>query len=339
MKLQLSEPLVIAEIGINHNGDYTLALQMIRAAHFAGCKCVKFQCHVLEDEYQHSARHVIPPNASESIYSIMERSAFNEEQDRLLKEYTESLGMQYLSTPFSRAAADRLHRMGVTMYKIGSGECNNYPLIWHIASFRKPVILSTGMNNINSIRPAVAAMIDNPLAVLHCTSEYPTPYDHVRLGAIKELGEAFPYVTLGLSDHSLGIYTCLAAVALGAMVVEKHFTLDRTLPGPDNQISIEPTELKQLVDGVRAVYQAMGGTKDILPGEVEVSRFAYACVVSTNSIMKGEKLHSGNVWVKRPGTGEIPARDYGDVVGKTAMEDIPPDTQIKWSMLDGTTMS
>jgi sialic acid synthase SpsE len=334
MKLELTEPLVIAEIGINHDGDFAKANRMVIAAYTSGCKCVKFQCHVIEDEYIGIAKNVIPPNAKESIYAIMERCAFSEEQDRSLKETTEKLGMKYLSTPFSRAAADRLERMGVEWYKIGSGECNNYPLIQHIASFGKPVILSTGMNSIDTIRPAVSALYNAPLAVLHCTSEYPTDYSHVRLGALEDLRDAFPDVTIGLSDHSLGIYTSLGAVALGAMVIEKHFTLDRQWPGPDNKISILPSELTQLMHGVSAVYQALGGHKDVLDGEMATSKFAYACVVSTNSIMKGEKLHSGNTWVKRPGTGEIPASKFGTVIGKTALEDIPPDTQIEWGMLE-----
>jgi N-acetylneuraminate synthase len=156
----------------------------------------------------------------------------------------------------------------------------------------------------------------------------------VRLGALAELREAFPDVTIGLSDHSTGIYTALAGITLGAMVVEKHYTLNREWPGPDNCISILPHELHELIEGVQAVYQALGGTKNILDGERRTAEFAYACVVSTNSIIKGEKLHSGNVWVKRPGTGEIHAKDFGAVIGKTALEDIPADTQIEWSMLE-----
>lgn len=334
MKLNLDEPLVVAEIGINHDGDYSLAVDMVRAAHYVGCKCVKFQCHILDDEYHPSAKHVIPPNADESIYDIMARCAFTEEQDSSLKALTEELGMRYLSTPFSRKAADRLERIGVEWYKIGSGECNNYPLLWHISSFGKPVILSTGMNTIDSIRPAVAALSSVPLVILHCTSEYPTPFEHVRLGAMLEIQKAFPEATIGLSDHSTSIYPSIGAVALGAMVIEKHFTLDRKLPGPDNKISITPKELENLIDGVKIVYQSLGGKKDILPGEVAVSRFAYACVVSTQSIIKGEKLHSGNVWVKRPGTGEIHAKDYGKVMGMTATMDISADTQLEWSMVE-----
>src|SRR4051794_3157900 len=176
-------PLVIAEIGINHEGSFEKAVTMVQAAARAGCECVKFQAHVIEDEM--IPNEVIPGNAKESIWEIMRRCALSEQQDAELKRLVESLGMIYLSTPFSRAAADRLERLGVVAYKIGSGECNNYPLIEHIAGFGKPVVLSTGMNDLASIAPAVAILRDQnvPYALMHCTSMYPTPYEKVRLGA------------------------------------------------------------------------------------------------------------------------------------------------------------
>jgi sialic acid synthase SpsE len=324
-------PEVIAEIGINHDGDEGKVISLIGGAYLSGCKCVKLQCHIVEDEYIPAARNVIPPNATESIYDIMQRCSFEEQDERGLKEYTERLGMQYLCTPFSRAAADRLERLGVTMYKIGSGECNNYPLIKHINSFGKPVILSTGMNNIQSIEWAVDCLTV-PFALLHCTSLYPTPYNKVRLGAIAQLQQAFPGVPVGLSDHSQGIYTSLAAVALGATIIEKHFTMDRTWPGPDNSISIEPDELADLVIGVRAIKQAMGGEKGVLPEEQPVIDFAYSSVVSVKDIQAGEALHSGNIWVKRPGGG-IPPAEYESLFGTIAIRDIPKDVQIEREML------
>ena len=169
-------PLVIAEIGINHEGDFKKAIRMVDDAKAAGCECVKFQSHVIEDEM--IPNDVVPGNASESIWKIMARCAFSAEDDARLKEYVEARGLIYLSTPFSRAAADRLEREGVGAYKIGSGECNNYPLIRHIAAFGKPVVLSTGMNDIAAIRPAVEILqgAGIPYALMHCTSIYPTPY-------------------------------------------------------------------------------------------------------------------------------------------------------------------
>ena len=322
-------PLVIAEIGINHEGDLAKALRMVDDAAAAGCECVKFQCHVVDDEM--IPNDVVPGNTTETIWEIMERCALDETVEARLKAYTESRGLLYLSTPFSRAAADRLERLGVSAYKVGSGECNNYPLIEHIAGFGKPVILSTGMNDLASIAPAVAILrdADVPFALMHCTSIYPTPYNRVRLGALRDLQTAFPNVPVGLSDHSLGIYTCLAAVALGASVVEKHFTSDTQWPGPDIPISLDPIELQQLVTGARAIHEARGGSKAILREERPTIDFAYACVVSTREIAPGETLTRDNIWVKRPGTGELKARDYPVVLGRSATHRIPPDTQLR----------
>ena len=324
-------PLVIAEIGINHEGDIAKAIRMVDDAALAGCECVKFQCHVIDDEM--IPNDVVPGNATESIWDIMARCALSEAEDRRLKEYAEAKGLIYMSTPFSRAAADRLEGMGVTAYKIGSGECNNYPLVQHIAGFGKPVILSTGMNDLESIRPAVDILRSAkvPFALTHCTSMYPTPYDKVRLGAIGDLRHAFPDAVVGLSDHSLGNYTCLAAVALGARILEKHFTSDKTWPGPDVPISMDPAELADLVRGSRAIFEALGGGKTILPEEQPTIDFAYACVVTIREVKAGEPFSAANVWVKRPGTGEIKARDFDRVLGRLAARAIPMNTQVRWS--------
>lgn len=329
----LHQPLVIAEIGINHEGSFERAVRMVEEASRAGCECVKFQAHVIEDEM--IPNNVIPGNAKESIWDIMKRCAFTEEQDAELKRKTESLGMIYLSTPFSRAAADRLERLDVVAYKIGSGECNNYPLIEHIAKFGKPVVLSTGMNDLASITPAVEILrrYSVPFALMHCTSMYPTPYDKVRLGALTELGETFPDAVLGLSDHSVGNYTCYAAVPLGASLLEKHFTADKSWPGPDIEISIDPRELHELIEGAKAIHAALGGAKTILPDEQKTIDFAYACVVTTRDITEGEELTPDNIWVKRPGTGEIKARDYEQVLGRKARHSLSRNSQVKWSDL------
>lgn len=326
------KPFVIAEIGINHNGEFWKAKQMIDDAWRAGAECVKFQTHVIEGQYGEMLQNnVIPPNATESIYDMMVRCAFTEEQEADLKRYAESKNLIYLSTPFSRAAVDRLERLGVPAYKIGSGECNNYPLIEYICKTGKPIILSTGMNNIESVKKAVQIIerYNVPYALLHCTSMYPTPYNKVRLGAIEDLRANFPNAILGLSDHSLGNYTSFAAVALGACIIEKHFTSNKMWPGSDIEISINPNELKELVNGCNAIHEAMGGSKTILPEEQGVIDFAYSCVVSTKPIKAGEAFTQDNIWVKRPGTGEIKADKYNHMLTKTASTDIEPDKQIR----------
>jgi len=324
-------PFVIAEIGINHEGSMVKAKKMVRDAHKAGAECVKFQSHVIEDEMAPEAKKVIPSHTTESIWDIMVRCSFNEKQERELKKYTEKLGMLYLSTPFSRAAANRLEKMKVKAYKIGSGECNNYPLIDHIASFGKPVILSTGMNDIPAVRKAVAIFRKHKTtyALLNCTSMYPTPYNRVRLGGITDLQKSFPDAVVGQSDHSLGNYTCFGAVVLGASILEKHFTSDKKWPGPDIAISITPDELKELIVGSRAIFEALGGKKTILKEEQPVIDFAYACVVTIKDVSSGEKFTKANIWVKRPGTGEIKAVDYPRVLGKKAKRDIAKDVQVK----------
>jgi len=328
------EPLVIAEIGINHEGDFEKAKKMVKDAHESGAECVKFQCHIIEDEMIEN--DVIPPNAKESIWNMMKRCSFTEEQEILLKDFVESQGMIYLNTPFSRAAANRLEKMKICAYKIGSGECNNYPLIKHITSFGKPVILSTGMNNLEGIKKSVKILEDGKVeyALMHVTSMYPTPYDKVRLGALSELKNEFPKTVLGLSDHTYGNYTCFASISLGASILEKHFTSDKNWPGPDIPISIDPEELADLIKGSKAIHQSLGGTKNILEPEMKTAEFAYACVVTTKEVKKGDFLSEDNIWVKRPGTGEIKADQYDKIINKKASSDIKKDTQLKWNMIE-----
>ncbi len=329
-------PLVIAEIGINHEGSFDKAMKMVDDAFVSGCECVKFQCHIIDDEMIPAAKSVVPGNAKMSIWDIMKKCTLTEKEETELKDYTESKGMIYLNTPFSRAAAERLEKMGIAAYKIGSGECNNYPLIQHIASYYKPVILSTGMNDLTSIKPAVEILRKKrvPFALMHCTSIYPTPYEKVRLGALSILANEFPDAAIGLSDHSKGIYTCLGAVALGASIVEKHFTSDRSWPGPDMPISITPAELEQLIKGSFAVYKALGGEKDVLKGEKPTIDFAYACAVTLSDIKAGDELNYNNIWVKRPGTGQIRAEHFSEIIGKKVKTDIKKDTQLRWEHID-----
>lgn len=326
-------PFVIAEIGINHEGDFQKALKMIDDAASVGCECVKFQSHVIDDEM--IPNNVIPGNADVSIWDIMSRCAFTEEQESKLKEYTEAKGMIFLSTPFSRAAAIRLNRLGVQAFKIGSGECNNYPLIEHIAGYGKPVILSTGMNDIDHITKAVEILQRHgtSFALLHCTSIYPTPPDKIRLGALYDLTAAFPNAVFGLSDHSLTNYPCLGAVALGASILERHFTSDKSWPGPDIEISMTPTDLRELISGSNIIHKALGGTKGILQEEQPTMDFAYASVVAISDIEVGEPFTMDNVWVKRPGTGEIKAEGFDAVLTKKAAVAIKTNDQIRWEWL------
>jgi N-acetylneuraminate synthase len=306
---------------------------MIDDAAAAGCECVKFQCHIVEDEMVPAAKATIPANATESIWDIMARCALDESAERALMAYTREKGMVYLSTPFSRAAAIRLAAMGVPAFKIGSGECNNYPLIQHIASYNKPVIVSTGMNDLTSIAPAVSRLREArvPIALMHCTSLYPTPYEKVRLGAMAQLADAFPDAVIGFSDHSLSNWCSLAATALGASILERHFTSDKSWPGPDIAMSMGPEDLRDLIQGSRAIHAARGGQKDILPEEQATIDFAYSSVVTTRTIAAGEVLSGDNIWVKRPGTGAIRSVHFPDLLGRFARHEIPADAQLDWN--------
>lgn len=325
-------PLVIAEIGINHNGSLAVAKEMVDAAKKAGAEVVKHQTHVVEDEMSIEAKKVIPGNSDKSIYEIMSEASLTEEEEFELKEYIEKQGMIFLSTPFSRAAADRLNRWGVEAYKIGSGECNNYPLIRHVASFGKPMIISTGMNDIISIRKTVEIVesFQVPYALLHTTNLYPTPPELVRLGAMLELKKEFPNALIGLSDHTTNNNACLAAAALGASILERHFTDTKKRIGPDIINSMDTNELSALIEGVQEIFKMRGGKKEAAREEQVTIDFAFATVVAIRDIKAGEVFNQDNLWVKRPGTGEIRAEFYEQVLGKRALKDIQMDQHLSW---------
>lgn len=327
------DPVVIAEIGINHEGSLDTAIAMVDAAASAGAEIIKHQTHIVEDEMSADAKKVIPGNADVSIYEIMKRCALNEENERALMDYVHSKGMIFISTPFSRAAAERLRRFDVPAYKIGSGECNNYPLLDHVAKFGKPIILSTGMNGIESIRKAVSIFRKHKIAfaLLHCTNIYPTPPNLVRLGAMTQLAQEFPDAVVGLSDHTINNLACLGAVALGASILERHFTDSMDRPGPDIVCSMDPVSLKELIDGSRILKQERGGEKSFVKEEQPTIDFAYASVVAVKEIKAGEILTEENIWVKRPGTGEILAEHFESLLGKKAKVAIQNDVHLKWN--------
>ncbi len=328
-------PLVIAEIGINHGGSLAVAKEMVRLAAASGCECVKHQTHILEDEMTDEAKQIFPPNADVSIWEVMARCALSQDDEIELKRYTESLGMIYLSTPFSRAAAEFLESIGVLAYKIGSGEADNLPLIRHIARFGKPVILSTGMQTIESIRASVeilqAAGVE--FALLECTNLYPSPPEIVSLRGVRDLQDAFPGVPVGFSDHSIGPEMALASVALGACILERHYTDTRYRVGPDIINSMDPSELRHLVDRSREIWIASRNPKERTAAEEPVYRFARASVVADRDLPAGHLITEADIWARRPGSGEIAGYDFDKVVGKRTTRALPRNTQLKWSDL------
>lgn len=330
------KPLVIAEIGINHNGSLEEAKKMVDAAFDAGSEVVKHQTHIVSDEMSAAAKNIVPANSDISIFDIMKGCSLSESDELALKNYVESKNMIFLSTPFSRAAADRLEKFGISAYKIGSGEMNNLPLIEHIAKFGKPMIVATGMNDIKAVRATVEVLDRHNVeyALLHTTNLYPTPFSLVRLGAMQELSRAFPDVVFGLSDHTVNNNACLAAMALGASIIERHFTDTKERIGPDIVCSMDKEELRQLVKASEEIFQMRGGEKKAAKEEQVTIDFAFATVVAIADIKKGDRLTKDNIWVKRPGTGEILARDYGRVLGAVALNDITADTHLKWDIID-----
>ncbi len=324
------EPVfVIAEAGINHNGDMEKAKALIDAAVSAGADAIKFQTHIPEEEMldiEATAGYV-----GESLFGLLKRMELSKDNHVELMNYAKEKGIMFLSTPFSKAAADMLEELGVPAFKIGSGEATNIPLLVHIAKKGKPMIISTGMTEMGEVEDTVEEVkkYNDQIILAQCTSTYPTRYDDVNLKAIQSMREKFS-VPVGLSDHSEGIYTALAAAALGACVIEKHFTISRNWPGPDQKASIEPNELAEMVKGVRAIDRALSSpAKKVISDEVPVQKMARESVVSIKDIPEGTVISQDMIWVKRPGTG-IPARDMNKIIGKTAKRTIKSDSLISW---------
>ncbi len=325
-------PLVIAEIGINHGGSLAVAKEMVRLAAGAGCEMIKHQTHIIEDEMTEEAKSIFPPNADVSIWHVMERCALSLPDEAELKRYTESLGMIWISTPFSRAAADFLESLDVPAYKIGSGEADNLPLIRHIASKGKPVILSTGMQTIETIRTSVAILEASGVdyALLECTNLYPSPPEIVSLQGVTDLRNAFPNAVVGFSDHSIGPEMALASVALGACILERHYTDSRYRIGPDIINSMDPAELRFLIDRSREIHTALHNPKRRTAAEEPVYRFARASVVADRDLPAGHVITEADIWARRPGSGEIAGYEFDKVVGRRLTRAVTRNTQLKW---------
>lgn len=327
------DPIVIVEIGINHGGSLSVAKKMVDAAIEAGAEIIKHQTHIVEDEMSQLAKKSIPGNADKSIYEIMAECALDESDEYELMQYTQQKGAIFISTPFSRAAVDRLVKFDIPAFKIGSGECNNYPLLKYISKFKKPIILSTGMNDLQSVEKAVSIFREAkvPYALLHTTNLYPTPPNLVRLGAMTDLLETFPDAVIGLSDHTIDNYACIGAVALGASILERHFTDTMERVGPDISCSMDPKALKDLIHASKIVKQERGGSKNDLVAEEQVTKdFAFSTLVTIQPIKKRELITESNLWAKRPGTGEIKAEFFESVIGKRATRDLSADEHLSW---------
>ena len=326
-------PLIIAEIGINHGGSLDVAKSMVDLIVNSGCECVKHQTHIIEDEMTEEAKAIFPPNANKSIWDVMKECSLKLDEEQELKEYAENLGLIWISTPFSRMAADFLDEIDVPAFKIGSGEADNLPLINHIAQKGKPIIMSTGMQSIKSLKNSVNILEKSGVeyALLECTNLYPSPPEIVSLQGIQELKEAFPKALVGFSDHSIGPHIALASVALGACIIERHFTDTRYRSGPDITCSMDPAELRLLVDRSIEIHKALMNPKQRTEPEESVYKFARASVVADRDMAAGHIITEKDIWVRRPGSGEIPGYKYIDIIGKKLRLDVKKNHQFKWS--------
>jgi len=325
------KPLIIIELGINHNGNLQLAKKIIKEAKKSGAEIIKHQTHIPDDEMSIEAKKIVPSNSKINIYDLIKKCSISESQEFKIKKFVEKNKMIFISTPFSRKSVDRLVKFNVPAFKIGSGECNNYPLVDYICSFNKPVILSTGMNDLKSIKRSVRIIESYKLqyALMHTTNLYPTPHKLVRLNALTELKDNFPNAVIGLSDHTSDNVTSIAAIAMGANLIEKHFVDSKKRKGPDIKASIDKFQLKDLISSSKKLYVAMPGKKSPVKEEKKTMKFAFASVVTTKKITKDEKFSRLNIWVKRPGTGDYPAEKYNYLLGKKSLVNIPINIQIK----------
>ena len=324
-------PLIIPEMGINHSGSFSQAIEIIRSAKRAGALLIKNQTHIVNDEYSMEAKKLVPKNANKNIYDLIKDCSFSIEEEYKLKNFTEKLGMEYISTPFSRAAVDRLVKLKVKLFKIGSGEFNNIPLIEYVCKQHKPLILSTGMNNLKQIDKTVSILKKYKIkfALNHCTNIYPSNYSQARLNFISKLKKIYPKTIIGLSDHSSDNLTSYASIPLGVKMIEKHFVDSKKRKGPDISSSIDEKGLRELINNSKNIFNALKNKNEILKDEKSVANFAFASVVATKDIRKGEILTKKNIWVKRPGNGDFDASKYYKLLGKKIKKNINNNTQIK----------
>jgi len=330
--------LIIAEAGVNHNGSIKMAKQLIDVATEAGADIVKFQTFKAGKLVSKAARQAEYQkanlkNSDDSQYNMLKRLELDEAMHIELIDYCQQKGITFLSTGFDEESVDMLDRLGVPFYKIPSGEITNKPYLQHIARKLKPVVISTGMADLNEIKEALDVLTGEGLdlsmiTVLHCNTEYPTPMEDVNLKAMLTIKETFK-VKVGYSDHTKGIEVAIAAVAMGAEVIEKHFTLDRNLPGPDHKASLEPDELKAMVSAIRNIELALGdGVKKASKSEIKNITIVRKSIVAIKEIKKGEIFSTQNIAAKRPGNGISPMR-WDEIIGEKAIKEFKPDDLIE----------
>ena len=325
---------IIAEAGVNHNGSFELACKLVDAAKNAGVDCIKFQTFKSEklvSYYAQKADYQKSATGDGSQVDMLKKLELSYDEFIDLKKYCDRIGITFLSTPFDLESIDFLDSLDMPFWKIPSGEITNYPYLVALAKTGKPIVMSTGMCDLEEIREAIKVLTDNgvtDIKLLHCNTEYPTPFEDVNLIAMNTMKNEFGF-EVGYSDHTKGIEVPIAAVALGATVIEKHFTLDRNMDGPDHKASLEPTELAEMVKSIRNVEMAMGnGVKEPSPSERKNKAIARKSIVAMKTINKGDIFTEENITVKRPGTGISPMK-WNEVIGTEAIREFDEDELIE----------
>ena len=328
---------IIAEAGVNHNGDLQLALELIEKAAAAGADAIKFQTFHAEELVTAQAvtadYQAVNTGGEQNQFNMLKKLELSESAHSILQQKAKEFGLLFFSTAFDLKSIQFLQTLQMPCWKIPSGEITNYPYLCRVAALQQPTILSSGMASITEIDAALSCLLSHGLnkeqvVLLHCTTEYPTPWQDVNLRAMVSLSEQFG-ITTGYSDHTQGIEVAIAAVAMGAKVIEKHFTLDRSLPGPDHKASLEPNELSLLVSSIRHIELALGdGKKRAMPSELKNISVARKSIVAAQPISMGEPFNEDNLTVKRPGSGISPMRGP-DVIGQVACRDFAVDELIE----------
>lgn len=325
------DPLIIAEIGINHNGNLDEAIAIADSAIKSGAEVLKHQTHIPDEEMSLEANKAIPGNSKQSIYSIIKKCSLGERDEKKLMDYIKSKKRIFISTPFCKAAVDRLVQFGVPAFKIGSGECINQNLIQYICKFKKPIIMSSGMSYLNELKKSVDYINKKkiPLAVLHCTNVYPTPVEKSRLNSISLMQKKFKNNIIGYSDHTVGLYASYAALSLGAQIIEKHYVDSHNRKGPDVSCSMDKYQLKELLSAAKYIPLSIPGKKEPIKEERITMNFAFASVVSKQFIKKGTLFNEKNICLKRPGNGDFLSKDFENIIGRRANINIQKNIQIR----------
>ncbi|MFW9938512.1 MAG: N-acetylneuraminate synthase [Candidatus Thorarchaeota archaeon] len=332
---------LIAEAGVNHNGDITIAKKLIDLAAKAKVDAIKFQTFITEQlilkttpklEYQKNSMH-----DTEDFYKMLKKYELSRKDFKSLRNYCSEKGLIFLSTPFDKNSVELLEDLGISAYKVGSGDMNNFSLLKLICSKNKPILLSTGMANLKEVKESVDFIRLNKiekLILFQCTTNYPASYEEINLNVIDTYQKTFPNTIIGFSDHSLGIEASIGAAAKGVKAIEKHFTLDKNMTGPDHKASLNPKELVEWVESIRNLEKSLGSFEKVpTRSEMDISKIAKKSIISSIYIKTGEKLKEENITTKRPGTG-IPANEYYNLIGKKVVRDIPKDTILRWEDIE-----